>query len=160
MTSEHDVGPEVGADTQAYGTGDASYRAAGGEAGIRRWVDDFYDEMQVRPAARGILEMHPPDLTISRDKLTRFLCGWLGGPKLFRERYGVIHLPRAHAHLTVGATERDAWLECMQVAVERQPFEEGFKRYVLRQLAVPAERVRQVCAEAQQKPGDELPLTR
>ena len=28
-----------------YGTGDASYQAAGGEAGIRKLVDDFFDRM-------------------------------------------------------------------------------------------------------------------
>lgn len=102
--------------------------------------------METLPAARAIRAMHPHDLAPARDKLTRFLCGWLGGPHLYRERYGSINLPQAHAHLGVAGAERDAWLQCMRKAVDRQPFSERFREYLMTQLAVPAERVRQVCA--------------
>ncbi|MGE0826887.1 MAG: group II truncated hemoglobin [Candidatus Binatia bacterium] len=125
-----------------YGEGDASFQAAGGEAGIRRLVDDFYDYMDTLPDARDIRAMHPSDLTVSRDKLARFLCGWLGGPKLFREKYGPITIPKAHAHLPIGAAERDAWLLCMKKAISRQPYNPEFKHYLFTQLTIPAERVR------------------
>jgi hemoglobin len=70
-------------DKPQYGVGDASYQAAGGEVGIRKLVDDFYDVMEQRPEAQKIRKMHPADLTVSRDKLTLFLCGWLGGPRSY-----------------------------------------------------------------------------
>ena len=127
----------------AFGVGDASYVAAGCEPGIRRLVDDFYARMHADPRAAVIRAMHPADLTVSRDKLTLFLCGWLGGPRLFRARYGEISIPGVHAHLAIDEAERDAWLACMQAAVEAQPFDVQFKRYLMRQLAIPAERVRQ-----------------
>ena len=91
----------------AYGDGDASFQAAGGEAGLLRLVDDFYDLMETRPYAATIRAMHPPDLTVARDKLARFLCGWLGGPKRYQERYGSISIPGSHAHLDVDADARD-----------------------------------------------------
>jgi hemoglobin len=125
-----------------YGEGDASFQAAGGEAGIRRLVDDFYQQMDTLPEARVIRAMHPRDLTVSRDKLARFLCGWLGGPKLFQEKYGPIVIPKAHAHLPIGPAERDAWLLCMKKALSRQPYPLEFKHYLLEQLSIPAERVR------------------
>lgn len=125
-----------------YGQGDASFRAAGGEEGLRRLVDRFYDLMDSRPYARTIRDMHPPDLTISRDKLARFLCGWLNGPKRYQEKYGPISLPGSHAHLSIGPAERDAWLACMQEALAEQAWAEDFKAYLLRELAKPAERVR------------------
>ena len=127
---------------QAYGEGDASFQAAGGEAGIRKLVDDFYDVMDTLPEAQVIRNMHPQTLDVSRDKLARFLCGWLGGPRLFREKYGPISIPLAHQHLAIGVQERDAWLGCMARAVEKQPFDPAFKVYLLEQLAVPAERCR------------------
>ncbi|WP_444998092.1 group II truncated hemoglobin [Aliikangiella sp. IMCC44359] len=126
----------------AYGTLDASFQAAGGEEGIRKLVDDFYDFMENISPAKKILEMHPSDLNISRDKLFRFLCGWLGGPRLYRETYGPISIPAAHAHLDIGTAERDAWLLCMKKAIELQPYDEEFKSYLYRQLCIPAERVR------------------
>lgn len=125
-----------------YGVGDASYQAAGGETGIRKWVDAFYDVMEWLPEAQKIRKMHPDDLTATRDKLTRFLCGWLGGPNLFAEKYGSINIPRAHAHLEIGYSERDAWLLCMQEALKTQPYAEDFKQYLMTQLYVPAERSR------------------
>lgn len=125
-----------------YGVGDASFQAAGGEAGIARLVDDFYAAMERLPEAAAVRAMHPADLASSRDRLARFLCGWLNGPKRYQEKYGAISIPGVHAHLDIDTAARDAWLACMAEALDRQPYAEDFKRYLLRQLAVPAERVR------------------
>ncbi|WP_375055577.1 group II truncated hemoglobin [Zobellella sp. DQSA1] len=126
----------------AYGQGDSSFRAAGGEAGLRRLAEAFYAAMVRRPDAAIILAMHPTDLAESTDKLARFLCGWLGGPPRYREKYGPISIPRAHTHLAIGPAERDAWLACMAEALERQDYAEDFKQYLLHALRVPAERCR------------------
>ena len=142
-------------DSRPYGTDDASFQAAGGVEGIRKLVDDFYDLMETRPDASRIRRMHPRDLEISRDKLARFLCGWLGGPKLFSEKYGPITIPGAHAHLDIGEAERDAWLNCMAEAASKQPFAEDFKEYLLVQLGVPAERVRIVSQKIHNPPKPE-----
>lgn len=130
--------------TYQYGTEDASYQAAGKLAGITQLVDCFYDYMDKLPDAKIIREMHPRDLTVSRDKLTCFLSGWLGGPRLFSEKYGAISIPKVHQHLSVESPERDAWLLCMKKAASEQPYDESFKKYLLEQLFVPAERIRQV----------------
>ena len=130
------------ANISQYGTGDTSFQAAGGEAGLRQLVDDFYDVMETIPEAATIRSMHPEDLTVSRDKLARFLSGWLNGPNTFRPKYGSIHIPRAHQHLPIGEDEMEAWLLCMSMALEKQPYEAEFKDYLLRQLRIPAERCR------------------
>ena len=129
-------------ENRPYGQGDASYQAAGQYEGICQLVNAFYDAMEQLPQAQVIRAMHAEDLTVSRDKLSRFLCGWLGGPKLFTERYPAIRIPQVHRHLDIGPQERDAWLHCMQVAVDQQPYKDDFKRYLMEQLYVPAERSR------------------
>jgi hemoglobin len=126
----------------SYGTGDASFVAAGGEAGLIALVDDFYDVMETLPEAATIREMHPEELTESRDKLSRFLSGWLNGPNTFRPKYGRIFIPPAHSHLPIGEPEMEAWLRCMEIALGRQPYADDFKEYLLRQLRVPATRCR------------------
>ena len=128
-------------DERRYGDGDASFQAAGGIDGIARLVDDFYAIMDERDYARVIRAMHPDDLSVSNDKLARFLCGWLGGPKRYSEKYGGIAIPPAHAHLAIGNDERIAWLRCMAEAVARQPWPDEFKTYLMAQLAVPAGRI-------------------
>ena len=124
-----------------YGQGDASFQAAGGEAGVRRLVDRFFDLMAERPDAALILKMHPRNLEGSRDKLSRFLCGWLGGPKRYAEKYGPIKIPRAHARFPIGTPEAEAWLDCMAAALTEEPMAEDFKAYLLRELRVPADRI-------------------
>ncbi len=132
-----------------YGTEDASYQAAGKLAGITKLVNDFYDYMEVLEEASTIRAMHPNDLTVSRDKLICFLSGWLGGPRLYAPKYGQISIPQVHRHLTIDSPERDAWLLCMKKAAADQPYEESFKKYLLEQLFVPAERVRMVSNSAE-----------
>ena len=133
-----------------YGTGDASFQAAGGQAGLRQLVDMFFDRMGTDERFATIHAMHPPDREVSRDKLFRFLCGWLGGPRLYNEKYGAIGIPRVHAHLKIATPERDQWLTCMTESVAEQPFDADFKTYLMEQLFVPAEAVRRRCAAAQQ----------
>lgn len=129
-------------DSRAYGDGDKSFQTAGGEAGLKQLADDFYIAMQTLPQAAHILGMHDKDLTTSSDKLYRFLCGWLGGPKLYREKYGSIAIPKAHAHLDIGIEERDAWLACMAEALKDKAYPEDFKAYLMEALMFPADRCR------------------
>lgn len=125
-----------------YGSGDTSYQAAGGEAGLRRLVDAFYDRMGSDQRFATINAMHPENRDVTRDKLARFLCGWLGGPKLYQQKYGAIGIPRVHAHLAIASAERDQWLTCMAESVEEQTFAPEFKTYLNEQFYVPAEAVR------------------
>ena len=134
---------------EPYGTGDASFQAADGEAGIRQLVDEFFERMGTDERFATIYAMHPEHKDVSRDKLARFLCGWLGGPKLYNEKYGAIGIPKVHAHLAIATAERDQWLTCMAETVELQPFAADFKKYLMAQLFVPAEAVRRRCAVAQ-----------
>jgi hemoglobin len=122
------------------------YQAAGGLEGITKLVDEFYANMERLPEAQIIRAMHPADLTESRRKLTYFLSGWLGGPKLFQQHYGPISIPGAHKRFPIGYEERDAWLLCMQRALAVQPYSTELKDYLLAALSIPAERVRQVNA--------------
>jgi hemoglobin len=95
----------------------------GGERGVRALVDRFYDLMDLEPAAAGIRAMHPPQLDGSRDKLFWFLCGWLGGPHHYTERFGHPRLRARHLPYTIGIAERDQWLGCMVQAMAEQAVE-------------------------------------
>jgi hemoglobin len=128
-------------DPSEFGIGDGSYRAAGERPGIAKLVDSFYRIMDELPEAQTIRRMHPLDLAISRDKLERFLCGWLNGPHLFTEKYGPIKIPKAHAHLRVGPREQEAWLHCMELAIAEQDYSAEFGAYLLQELRVPAQRI-------------------
>ena len=133
-----------------FGFMDNSFQSAGGYEGVKQLVDIFYDVMASLDVAQVIHNMHTEADVIRRDKLTRFLCGWLGGPRLFADTYGPINIPKVHAHLTISEAERDAWLLCMEKALAKMPYDEAFKTYLLTQLKIPAERIRQVSQMSQQ----------
>ena len=133
-------------DEQDNRTQTTPYQAAGELVGITRLVDEFYINMDTLPEAKTIRNMHPEDLTESRKKLTYFLSGWLGGPRLFQQHYGPISIPGAHKRFPIGYEERDAWLLCMQRALAIQPYSNELKDYLLAALSIPAERVREVNA--------------
>lgn len=132
-----------------YGVADASCQAAGGEAGIRRLVNEFYRRMGADPRFRTIHAMRPADINISIDKLACFLRGWLGGPRLFQQKYGAIRIPTAHQHLPITAAERDQWLCCMRESIAEPPYRPEFKEYLIAQLKIPAEFIRKRCEQDQ-----------
>jgi hemoglobin len=80
---------------------------------IREIVEAFYDVMELDEKAKTIRQMHPADLTSSREKLFMFLTGWTGGPQLYIERYGHPFLRRRHLPFKIGEEERDQWIYCM-----------------------------------------------
>ncbi|KZY33217.1 MULTISPECIES: group II truncated hemoglobin [unclassified Oleiphilus] len=126
-----------------YGQGDSTFVAAGGEPGLTRLVDTFYLMMDTLPEAQVIRKMHPEDLTLSRQKLTYFLAGWMGGPRLYMQHFGSISIPKVHSHLTIDSEERDAWMLCMEKALDTLEYPESFKSYLLEQLFRPAEMIHQ-----------------
>ena len=94
-----------------------AFDALGGESAVRALVYRFYDLMDLEADYAGIRALHPPELDSSRDKLFWFLCGWLGGPSHYVERFGHPRLRARHLPFAIGIRERDQWLACMAQAM-------------------------------------------
>lgn len=94
------------------------YDLLGGAPGVRQLVTRFYDHMSELPEAGHVLGMHPTDLNSSREKLYEFLSGWLGGPQLYIEKHGHPRLRMRHLPFAIDDAARDAWLACMQRALD------------------------------------------
>lgn len=124
------------------GTVRSAYELLGGEAGVRRLVDRFYEMMDTLPQARGIRALHPADLQSSRDKLFKFLSGWLGGPPLYIEEYGHPRLRARHLPFPIGEEERDAWLLCMAQALAEAGVDADLHDHLFRELSQLADHMR------------------
>lgn len=98
------------------------FEKMGGLEGIRSLVDTFYDVMDSDQKARKIRDLHPDDLTESREKLFMFLVGWSGGPPLYINRFGHPRLRARHLPFPIGAEERDQWMYCMERALRVSPY--------------------------------------
>ena len=89
----------------------------GGEPVLQQLVDRFYDLMELEPAYTELRAAHGPSLDRARQHLFWFLCGWSGGPDYFVERFGHPRLRARHLPFTIGETERDQWVACMDQAM-------------------------------------------
>ena len=99
------------------------FEALGGECAVRELVDRFYDYMYRLPEAADTRGLHARSLKVSREKLFLFLCGWLGGPDRYVQKYGHPMLRRRHLPFSIGNRERDQWLLCMDKALHDMPID-------------------------------------
>ncbi len=102
-----------------------AFELVGGEAAVRTLVDRFYDLMDLEPGYRDLRALHPTTLDGSRDKLFWFLCGWLGGPQHYVDRFGHPMLRARHLPFAIGIRERDQWMACMTQAMREGGMEAG-----------------------------------
>ncbi|MDR2324622.1 MAG: group II truncated hemoglobin [Acidovorax sp.] len=96
---------------------DTPFEWIGGEDKVRALVDRFYDLMDLEPGYKELREAHGSSLQDARDKLFWFLCGWLGGPDHYQQRFGHPRLRMRHMPFSIGILERDQWLACMDQAM-------------------------------------------
>lgn len=116
----------------------------GGEAAVRALVDRFYDLMDLEPAYAQLRSIHPVSTEGSRDKLFWFLCGWLGGPDHFVQRFGHPRLRARHMPYRVGIAERDQWLACMAQAMRECELDEVLQQRLTASFAHTADWMRNV----------------
>ena len=104
----------------------------GGEPKVQALVDRFYDLMELEPAYARLRAVHGASLDNARARLFWFLCGWLGGPQHYTDRFGhpmlrARHLPRSIGGHSIGIEERDQWLACMDQAMGETGVPEGLR---------------------------------
>ncbi|OQX11366.1 MAG: globin [Thiothrix lacustris] len=118
------------------------YSMLGGEDGVRNLVNRFYDIMDELPEAWELRKIHTDDLQSARDKLFKFLSGWLGGPGLYEAEYGHPRLRMRHAPFPVDTQMRDQWLLCMDMALDEQISDELLKTQLKSSFAKVADHMR------------------
>ena len=96
---------------------DTPFEWIGGEEKVKALVERFYDLMDLEPAYAALRAVHGSELTKARQHLFWFLCGWLGGPQHYTDRFGHPKLRMRHMPFPIGILERDQWLACMDQAM-------------------------------------------
>ena len=99
----------------------------GGEGKVRALVDRFYDLMDLEGGYRELRAAHGTELERARQNLFWFLCGWLGGPQHYTDRFGHPRLRMRHMPFKIGIQERDQWLACMDQAMGETGVPEGLR---------------------------------
>jgi hemoglobin len=110
------------------------FQLIGGQEAVDRIVDIFYDRMDTLPEARTIRAMHPADLSGIRTVLKKYLAEWMGGPSAYSQERGHPRLRWRHLGFPIGNAERDAWMLCMDGALEEVIPDEELRGHISQQL--------------------------
>ena len=110
------------------------YEQIGGDAGVRRLVDRFYDLMETSPEAAAVRSLHATSLKASREKLYLYLTGWTGGPPTYVEKYGHPRLRARHLPFSISSRERDEWLWCMDRSLDEHPMPAEIRDFLREKL--------------------------
>jgi hemoglobin len=118
------------------------YEQLGGDAGVRRLVDRFYDLVDSAPEAATIRALHARSLRMSREKLYLYLSMWTGGPAVYTERYGHPRLRMRHLPFRIGTRERDEWLWCMDRALSEHDMPDDLRSFLRQRFHALADHMR------------------
>lgn len=91
------------------------YVRIGGDSVIGAIVSRFYDLVESDPAYADLRALHAADLSTVRHGLTRFLVGWLGGPRDWFERGPCIM--SLHRAFPITPALADQWATAMACAI-------------------------------------------
>jgi hemoglobin len=99
----------------------------GGEPRVKALVERFYDLMDLEPGYAQLRASHGTELERARQNLFWYLCGWLGGPQYYTDRFGHPRLRMRHLPFRIGTVERDQWLACMDQAMGETGVDEALR---------------------------------
>lgn len=111
------------------------FEAIGGFDTIDKLVNAFYKRVGARPE---LIEIFPDDLTETARKQRLFLTQFFGGPMIYSEERGNPMMRRRHLPFEITPTRRNAWLECMNEALNEAEIEEPYRTAIFEKLTMTA----------------------
>lgn len=111
------------------------YEAIGGQSSVDKIVHSLYKHVAKHEA---LIPIFPTDLTETIHKQRLFLTQFFGGPSLYLEERGHPMLKRRHMPFEITFERRNAWLECMDKALEEAKIEEPYRSAIFDRLSLTA----------------------
>ncbi|MDT8862742.1 globin [Alkalihalobacillus sp. MEB130] len=111
------------------------FDALGGEEILSKLVDTFYNKVSKHP---DLAPLFPDDLTDTARKQKQFLTQFLGGPTLYSDEHGHPMLRARHMPFVITPVQADAWIACMEDAMDENGIEGLIREYMLERLTMTA----------------------
>jgi hemoglobin len=134
--------------TAPLGPGNTPFDVIGHDAAVAL-AHRFYDHMDEHEPAlvavhrnEGANEGKRKVSPEVRERFAMFLVEWLGGPQIYSSAHGHPRLRMRHAHVPIGVELRDAWLRCMNAALEHPSIHDDVRVFLARRFAEVADFLR------------------
>ena len=111
------------------------YEAIGGESKIEELVEAFYKRVAKHPE---LIPIFPDDFTEVARKQKQFLTQFFGGPPLYIQEHGHPMMRKRHLRFPITPTRRDAWLSCMEAALDEAEIDEPYRGAMFERLTLTA----------------------
>lgn len=111
------------------------FDAIGGEHTLASLVDTFYSYVSQHP---DLAPIFPNDLTETARKQKQFLTQYFGGPALYTTEHGHPMLRARHLRFEITPKRKDAWLSCMERALDDVGIEGPIREFVRERLQLTA----------------------
>ncbi|QRG67912.1 protoglobin domain-containing protein [Brevibacillus choshinensis] len=111
------------------------YEMIGGADTLARLVDIFYDHVKQHP---DLAPLFPDDFTEVKERQYQFLTQFLGGPTLYSDIHGHPMLRARHMRFPIGTIQAQAWLSCMQKAMDQAGLEGEIRDHIFDRLRLTA----------------------
>ncbi|KIL47420.1 globin domain-containing protein [Jeotgalibacillus campisalis] len=106
-----------------------------GEEKLSELVLAFYHQVANHPDLKSIF---PEDFTETIRKQQQFLTQYLGGPSVYTEEHGHPMLRARHLPHAITKSRADAWLSCMEKAMDEVELNEGIRDGLFHRLTLTA----------------------
>jgi truncated hemoglobin YjbI len=107
------------------------YEAVGGIEVFRRISQRFHRKIEADPALRGFF---PKNMEALEERLMLYLAERTGGPPDYTAVRGKTSLFCRHAHLAIGTTDAERWLEHMSASIEEEGVSDATRKRLLTNL--------------------------
>ncbi|WP_338552671.1 globin [Paenibacillus sp. KS-LC4] len=111
------------------------YEALGGDRSLRLIVEAFYPKVQAHPLLGPLF---PEDINPVMEKQHMFLTQFFGGPTLFSDAFGHPMMRARHMPFEITPKRAEAWLDCMNRALQEVGIEDELRQFVIERLSGPA----------------------
>ena len=107
------------------------YQDIGGAQTLQKLVDVFYNLVAAHP---DLAPIFPEDLTETKERQFKFLSQFLGGPDLYSREHGHPMLRARHMPFPITPERAEAWLSCMNQAMDKTGIQGKIREYVFNRL--------------------------
>jgi len=113
------------------------YDQVGGAEGVNKLVNTFCDLLETTEEGKPVLLLHlrGHGMDHTRVEQFNFFSGFLGGPRLYAEKWGHSNVRQIHAHVDIDENASQAWLSCMSMTMDKLAYPQTLKAQLMQNFS-------------------------